>query len=203
MTNRRNMIRNRLISDDELELLVAPYAMIISAVLLFQTFDIVSKSIREAIRSEGISVSQYITLWALLVSDQPMTPTEISRLLPIESQSVTALLDRLVESKLVTRRRSSRDRRNVRVSLTARGEHLIKLLDPSVRQVVVSSFEYLSIEERQLLDYLLRKIRDAGATSLGANPSHLETTIDRLSRGVEMIQASNSERQSNDAKANS
>ena len=197
------MIRNRLISDDELELLVAPYAMIISAVLLFQTFDIVSKSIREAIRSEGISVSQYITLWALLVSDQPMTPTEISRLLPIESQSVTALLDRLVESKLVTRRRSSRDRRNVRVSLTARGEHLIKLLDPSVRQVVVSSFEYLSIEERQLLDYLLRKIRDAGATSLGANPSHLETTIDRLSRGVEMIQASNSERQSNDAKANS
>lgn len=203
MTNRRNMIRNTLVSDDEIELLATPYGMLVSAVLLFQTFDIVSKAIREALRSEGISVSQYITLWALLLSDQAMTPTKISRLLPIESQSVTALLDRLVESKLVTRRRSRRDRRTVRVSLTARGEQLIKLLDPSVRQVVVSSFEYLSIEERQLLDYLLRKIRDASATSLGANPSHLETTIDQLYRGVERIQASNSKRQSNDAKANS
>lgn len=189
------MIRNRLISDDEIELLAAPYGMLVSAVLLAQAFDIVSKAIAKAVGPEGISVSQYLTLWALLLSDQPMTPTEISRLLPIETQSVTALLDRLEERKLVRRRRSSRDRRSVKISLTALGEQLMKLLDPSVRQVVVNGFENLSIEERQLLNYLLRKIRDASATSLGANSEHFEIAIERLSRGIERLQASHSKRQ--------
>lgn len=197
------MIRNTLVFNDELELPVAPYALLVSAVLLFQAFDIVSKAIRKAVRPEGISVSEYTTLWALLLSDQPMTPTEISRLLPIESQSVTALLDRLEERKLVKRRRSNRDRRSVRISLTPQGEQLIKLVDPSVRQVVVSSFENLSIEERQLLDHLLTKIRNASATLVGANHNLLDITIAQLSKGIERVQASHIKKRAKGTKADS
>jgi DNA-binding MarR family transcriptional regulator len=177
LTSRRGIQRSELISE-----LSPPYEILRSSVLFAQAFNTFAKAIEKPCRSEGITISQAIALWALLLSAEPLTPTEISRLLPLQTQSVTALLDRLQERKLITRRRSSRDRRSVRITLTAQGEELLRSIVPSIGQVMVDIMENLSSKERQLLDRLARKIRNASTGWLGANPDHLDNTIERLSR---------------------
>jgi DNA-binding MarR family transcriptional regulator len=176
LTSRSDIQRSELISQ-----LKPPNEILLSSVLFAQAFNTFSKALEKACRPAGVTVSQCVTLWALLLSAEPLTPTEISRLLPIETQSVTALLDRLQERKLIARRRSSRDRRSVRITLTAQGEELLRSIIPSVGQVMVDILENLSSEERQLLDSLARKIRNASTIWLGANPDHLDTTMKRLS----------------------
>jgi len=66
---------------------------------------------------------------------------------------------------------------------------------------MVDIFENLSSEERQVLDGLVRKIRDASATWRGTNPDHLDTTMERLSGEVGRLNTSQRKSQRKGAKA--
>ena len=66
--------------------------------------------------------------WAILDAchgGEADTLTSLSRVIPIDSASISRHVDRLVQRGLVQRRRSTRDRRRVRLSLTDAGNRLV------------------------------------------------------------------------------
>jgi DNA-binding MarR family transcriptional regulator len=79
----------------------------------------------EAARREGLEPQQHQLMLAILALEEgPDGPTigSLAEHLLIRHHSVVGLVDRLAERHLVERVRASRDRRQVRVRLTAAGE---------------------------------------------------------------------------------
>ena len=60
-----------------------------------------------------------------LLSESPLTPTELARCLDITAGSVTPLVDRLAGKGLVARRAHPVDRRSLQLVLTAAGDHAL------------------------------------------------------------------------------
>ncbi|MBE0479578.1 MAG: MarR family transcriptional regulator [Dehalococcoidia bacterium] len=189
MSNRSASGPRKRISDAELEQIAPPYRALLPLVVFAQAFNTFGRAFEKAVQPAGLNLSQSITLWALLLSDQPLTPTEISRVLPIQTHSVTTLLDRLQDRKLIRRRRSTSDRRSVNVTLTAEGEQLAKQFIPAVSAVIEEVFLGLSTDELETLESICRKIRNSSTRRLDANPDHLELTVEQLTGPVARLSA--------------
>jgi DNA-binding MarR family transcriptional regulator len=78
----------------------------------------------------GLNPEQYEALLAMKASSSPkgLTISELSERLQVRHHSAVNIVDRLVESKLITREAGETDRRQRYVTLTAKGEKLIEEL---------------------------------------------------------------------------
>lgn len=84
----------------------------------------------KAARSVGLEPQQYMGLLALrgLPPDQEPTIRSLAERLQIQHHSAVELVDRMERRGLFRRERSSRDRRQVNVYVTPRGEKLLSRL---------------------------------------------------------------------------
>ncbi|CAE6922266.1 DNA-binding transcriptional regulator, MarR family [Pseudomonas marincola] len=86
------------------------------------------------------------------------TPADLCRYLALDSGSMTRMLDRLEQKKLLVRKRCATDRRQVRLALTASGLELAAHL-PEVGAAAMGEFVgVLEPEEVQALEASLTKI---------------------------------------------
>jgi DNA-binding MarR family transcriptional regulator len=78
----------------------------------------------------GLNPEQYEALLAIKASSSPkgLTISQLSERLQVKHHSAVNIVDRLVESKLITREAGKTDRRKRHVQLTAKGERLIEEL---------------------------------------------------------------------------
>lgn len=192
ITNKKEQLNRKkwLVSDDELVELAPPYELLKIALYFSQAFNTFMKAMEKGLYPEGITLSQFITMWALTLSPDVLGTTDISRLLPIQSQSVSALISQLEGRKLVRRRHSTHDRRRVGIRLTNDGAETIRKVSPWVANVVNSTFGCLSPQERDTLTDVAKRIRDASVNWLRANPSNLEWTIQQLCERIQKIEKS-------------
>ncbi len=160
---------------------IPPIEYLWTLTVFAQAGNIWAKSMEKSIQTAKITVSQLATLQALFFSKQPMSPTQISRLLPLETHSVSPLLDRLHKRKLVTRRRSKTSRRAVEVEITDQGRKLLVDLAPSINKVIKDVFGNLTKQDREELIRISHKISYAAADYLGANKKHLDENAKMLS----------------------
>ena len=68
------------------------------------------------------------TSWAVLsaiVHHDKSTPMELAAFIGIDSAAITRHLDRIVKQGLIARRRSTKDRRSINLTLTAKGADLV------------------------------------------------------------------------------
>jgi DNA-binding MarR family transcriptional regulator len=152
-----------------------PFAQYLWTVIMFaQTANIWTKAIEKSIKASNITVSQFVALQALFFNKKPMSPTHISRLLPIEVHSVTPMIDKLYKSELVTRRRSKTSRRSVDINITEKGKDLLYELGPSINELFESVFGRLSKNDRAELERIMHQISDSIADYLGADKEHLD-----------------------------
>ena len=73
--------------------------------------------------------------WAILEvceRGEANTPTGLARIIPVDQAAISRQLDKLKAKGLIQRRRSSRDRRSVRVEMTQAGRELVSKLAPHV-----------------------------------------------------------------------
>ncbi|MGY4535159.1 MarR family multiple antibiotic resistance transcriptional regulator [Pseudomonas sp. TE3786] len=104
----------------------------------------------------GVTAAQFKVLMIILQGYD--TPAELCRHLSLDSGSMTRMLDRLEQKKLITRCRSDSDRRQVRLSLTEEGQALNALL-PTIGAAAINEFTgALTPAELQTLEDLLKKI---------------------------------------------
>jgi len=148
-----------------------------------QSWNTWAKALERSIRAGKMTVSQVTTLEALYFAGRPLSPTEISHVLPLETHSVSPLLDRLHKRKIITRRRSKSDRRAVEVEMTPQGLELLTSLGPSINEAMEKVFYVLTQQERDTLVKLTQKISNAAVDYLGASKEHLASNA-RLMSGM-------------------
>jgi DNA-binding MarR family transcriptional regulator len=125
-----------------------------------QAFNIYATSFAMIIRKKQLTISQWIALVVLFTSPEPVTPTRIKSFVPIESPSVSALLDRLEERKLILRKRSRQDRRKVYLYLTEGGYQILKETTLDTDQLVRTAWETIAPRKRRLLMGVAKELRN-------------------------------------------
>ncbi len=112
----------------------------------------------------GITSAQFKVLMIILQGFN--TPADLCRHLSLDSGSMTRMLDRLEQKRLISRTRSESDRRQIRLSLTEEGRALNALL-PTIGAAAMNDFtEVLTPAELQTLESLLKKMLLAAGDSL-------------------------------------
>ena len=84
----------------------------------------------EAAAKAGVETRQYQFLLALkgLIQQKRVTIRELAERMQLRHHSVVGLINRLVERKLIERRRGEHDRRQVYIHLSPRGDELLRKL---------------------------------------------------------------------------
>ena len=123
----------------------------------------------------GISAAQWPILEAAS-RGEATTLTELTRIIPIDAASISRQIEKLRAKGLISRRRSARDRRSVRLELTAAGKALVPQLAERVEANNQRFLAGISQEEQALLKSLLVRILNntATPTAEGREPTPLD-----------------------------
>lgn len=123
--------------------------------------------LRSAFSEDGISMGQMGVL-RVLVKHGSATPKELAQALRVTTGDVTGLVDKLAAAGLVTRRRSSRDRRVVHVEPTEKALARFQELRRASIDMLSQAFEGWSVAEIRAFERMLGKIASSGRAPLGA-----------------------------------
>jgi DNA-binding MarR family transcriptional regulator len=98
------------------------------------------------------------TILQLVNENAPVTPGRLSKALGMTAPGVSVWLDRLEARELLTRERSTTDRRAQNVSLTAQGRELVSQALTCLLAAEQDCLRHLSEGERTILLELLYKV---------------------------------------------
>ncbi|ENX42538.1 MarR family winged helix-turn-helix transcriptional regulator [Acinetobacter sp. NIPH 2100] len=91
--------------------------------LIYSTNLALNQVYRQLLVPLGLTYPQYLVMLVLWEKDQ-LTVSDIGERLFLESSTLTPLLKKLEAAGLITRKRSSKDERQVIITLTAQGQAL-------------------------------------------------------------------------------
>ena len=129
-------------------------------VSLARTNALLSDGIDQALSARGLSSTQYNVLRILRgAGPQGLCRNEIGERLITRMPDVTRLLDRMEARGLVSRLRSTEDRRLVNTTLTEQGRALVDQLDPEVDGLHREQLGHLTSAELRTLTDLLERAR--------------------------------------------
>jgi DNA-binding MarR family transcriptional regulator len=124
---------------------------------LRRVFQVVNEQSKKAEHETGLTGPQ---LWTIKTVAQkaPIMVSEIARCMYLHPATVVGILDRLEKQRLVVRKRSTEDRRVVKVELTEQGKTLVKRSPEIAQGLLVSGLEELSTNKllniAQALDHM-------------------------------------------------
>jgi MarR family transcriptional regulator, organic hydroperoxide resistance regulator len=101
-------------------------------------------------RGYNLNITQYKILH-LLEKDGPMNVTELAHATSITSSAVTGVTDQLLTEAYVEKERSSKDRRVVHITITAKGKLAIEEIQKDQKEIMHMHFNKLSEEDIQHL----------------------------------------------------
>lgn len=104
-----------------------------------------------------ITVPQMLILEILNKKDECIM-SELAEALFITTSAVTGLIDRMIKLNLVTRSRSEKDRRIVRVKITKKGENIIAKIVEQRHRMIAETFGKISREERKKYLEIMEKV---------------------------------------------
>lgn len=97
-----------------------------------------------------VSLPQYRAL-VVLGSRGPQRPADLAQALGVNPSTATRMCDRLVQKRLITRRRDVVDRRAVLVDLSASGRRLVELVTDQRRQEIARILKSVEPSEHEAL----------------------------------------------------
>jgi DNA-binding MarR family transcriptional regulator len=134
------------------------------AIALLRTASVVRRVIDRVVEPHGLSLAQYNALRIIRGAGAAGVPTLAIRERMIEEgTTITRLLDKLEDAKLIERERSVPDRRQVVCTVTDSGRALLDKLDPKVDAADEATMSSLGARELDQLINLLDTIRAANA----------------------------------------
>lgn len=139
---------------------------------LRRVFQAITEYSKTAERSTGLTGPQ---LWALkiLATASPMKVSDLARQMYLRPSTVVGILDRLEGKELVTRTRSTADRRAVDLHLTGKGQELAAKAPEVAQVMLVNGLTELSDEEFTCVeDGMKLMARMLGAEHLVPQPLH-------------------------------
>ncbi len=119
--------------------------------------DSFSPQIRDSYREYGLTVSQFGVLDAL-VHLGPLNLKTVSEKLLCTGGNITTVVDNLEKRHFVKRIYDKKDRRQIKIHLTPKGETLINKIMPKHVQMIVQEMSILSTSEQEELARLCKKL---------------------------------------------
>ncbi|RII29176.1 MAG: MarR family transcriptional regulator [Geobacter sp.] len=118
---------------------------------LRRVFQAVNEQSKRVERETGLTGPQ---LWAIkMISEAaPLNVSELARRMYLHPATVVGILDRLEGRGLVSRTRSTRDRRVVEIELTAQGQDLVAKSPEVAQGLLVKGLEPLSEDKLHHID---------------------------------------------------
>lgn len=120
-----------------------------------------SRSARAVETSSGISGAQLFILRQLAAATAPLSVNELAALTHTHQSTVSAILNPLVERRLVTRTPAHDDGRRVAVDLTRRGRTLAETAPPTAQTQLIAGLDRLPVGQREVLADVLEAWLDA------------------------------------------
>ena len=103
-----------------------------------------------AMVAEDVTLSQYRVL-IVLASRGPQRLADLADALMVDRSTATRMCDRLVRKRLVGRRRTSDDRRGVRISLSSAGAELVAEVTRRRRAEITAIVQRMPSSHRELV----------------------------------------------------
>ena len=129
--------------------------------LLARASHLISASFHDQLRRRGVQIPVWRVLASLVGSPHGSTVTGLAEVCLLRQPTMTKLLDRMVRDGLVQRNPDERDRRIVRVVMTARGEamaeELIDLARTHERDMLAQYPEADAVAVKALLRGLMER----------------------------------------------
>jgi DNA-binding MarR family transcriptional regulator len=138
--------------------------------LLYQTFTSLQKLTERALLPLGLSSPQVFLMGMLYWDPTPLVPARARSTVLLEAQSLSGLVDRLVNAGLLNRDPHPKDRRKVLLTLTDVGRERYLKADAVHREVAEAFFEGLTQREIVQWRRLAHKLRANGYRQLGLRP---------------------------------
>jgi MarR family 2-MHQ and catechol resistance regulon transcriptional repressor len=121
---------------------------------LMRAADSVTTRVTRALAPHNLTISQFGVLEALLHLGE-LHQNDLGQKLLKSSGNITLVVDNLEKRGLITRERSSEDRRFVWVRLTKAGDAFIKMVFPEIVPVIADAMVVLSpFELEKMAEYL-------------------------------------------------
>lgn len=127
--------------------------------LLHRTRDLFFRCEDRVLAEFGISTEQYEVLLAIKSLAAPVRLTDIGRFVGHKVNTVSMIIDRMVEAGLVDRLRDLPDRRAVRLVITDKGNRILEPTAATVSRVIGELMSPISDEEKHSLIRLLETLR--------------------------------------------
>lgn len=136
--------------------------------LLNQVADAMARARQGEVRPLGVPLMQVAVIALLKRVNRPISPTELSRWLFREPNTISELLSRMQKQGLIRRDRKAKDA-NTRISLTKKGKEL-SLQGNVEGRVIHRIFSNLSVEDRSTFRGLLHTLLDGALHELTVRP---------------------------------
>lgn len=127
-------------------------------------FALVDNFTRDALAPNDLSIAMWRVL-AVLSRNDEQRQIDVSEMTSIDASTLSRLVTRLVEMKLVTRRRSETSNREVVVELTAKGGDIVDRLIPVAQELERVAIADIAPEDLAIVRRSLRRMYENMAKS--------------------------------------
>ena len=128
---------------------------------LVRTAQLLQEPFEQLMKPHNLSGTQYNVLRILRGAGEPLPCGQIGDRMVTRDPDITRLLDRLEKRGLITRERSTADRRVVLAAITPDGLKLLKELDEPVIGLHVNQLSHMTKDQLRTLIDLLEAAREA------------------------------------------
>jgi MarR family transcriptional regulator, lower aerobic nicotinate degradation pathway regulator len=132
-------------------------------------------SSRQAEKTAGLSGAQLFVL-AQLATAETLSLNELAGRTHTHQSSVSVVVAKLVEEKLIDRSRSKSDARQLVLSLTAKGRKRLEQAPKTAQDMLFEGLQKMAPRERKMLAQTLRKLIATSSMSNNEPQLFFETT---------------------------
>ena len=136
-----------------------PYQEILLTRLCMHVHGKLLESRNNMLRAQGVNETLFMALMILDTKDShSIQPSDLSAALGSSRTNATRIADELEKNGWIERKESHNDRRCLHLHLTEKGSEFLSGLLPPQHKALIDIWSSLDIDEKQLLDKLMRKL---------------------------------------------
>ena len=125
--------------------------------LVARVGSLMAQSFTPLLEQSGVTMHMWRVVLVLHFNG-PLTLIDISRLIGVKTSTLSRLVGRMIDKRLVTRRRSQDDARTVQISLRSEGQALFRKLWPEAAKAQDTVAAPFSARELDTFKEMLRQI---------------------------------------------
>jgi len=138
---------------------------------LLQVADILFKIRERELLPQNLSATAAAILFLVEAMGEDVTPAKITRMLMREPHSISGILMRMEKHGLIKRTKNMERKNYIRITLTAKGERVLKL---AMKQTITAQvLSNLSAVQQKQLKTTLTALKEAGMKELHLSPKAL------------------------------